>query len=159
MQNVTANTQAKRGVLAGLLTFFLGPPLGGVAFGIAALLIGVIETITRQSQEASQGLLELLQTALPFIVFSSMISYALAWAPAAVSAIYVTFRVGFTGWMSWTETVLLAAASLAAASNVQDHIAHGNWSIAASFLIFSVPSALTLRYIAGQTGLVRRPAA
>lgn len=159
MQKGSSNTGARRGLLAGLLTFFLGPPLGGAVFGIFMLVISMVLSITGQSHEPSHGLWDLVLTALRFLALSSAISYGVAWAPATISALYVTFRVGFTGWMSWTETVLLATASLAAASIVRDHISDGLWFDAALFLICSLPSALALRYLAGLTGLVRKPPA
>jgi hypothetical protein len=105
IRGINWRTRYKRGFDAGALTLFLGPPLGGLAFGIIADVNFIIL--------ASRGQLTIVETL--WLSFLCPIGCALAafilpgaWLAVATGALYVAARVGVTGRMIWTESILLA---------------------------------------------------
>ncbi len=155
-------SKRERGIRAGLLTFFLGPPLGGAALGLAWTVWLVIVSaadilINRQTVGQVLG-------ALPAIflmpIVTAMWSFAVAAVPAAVAAIYVSFRVAVTARMSWTETIVLSIVCLVFIPGAQANVLHYDYLLRSwpAVLILgpsSLLAALTLRYLAGRWGLVR----
>src|SRR5271157_4558360 len=100
MEGANLGRDTSRGLLAGLLTVFLGPPLGGITYGLIALVQSTFLIATGQLAPPNgpfSGALVLLL--LPVVAAAA--SFLIAWAPVAVAAAYVTARVGMTGKMSW----------------------------------------------------------
>ena len=154
MEGANLGRDTSRGLLAGLLTVFLGPPLGGITYGLIALVQSTFLIATgqldRPQRPIQRGAVLLL---LPVVAAAA--SFLIAWAPVAVAAAYVTARVGMTGKMSWAETAVLAAASLPFSPTFRSAFSTGDWKSIAIFLACSLSSALVLRCLAGRTGLVR----
>lgn len=155
----------KRGVKAGMLTFFLSPPLSGAALGLFVEVYVLIAGVSGGSLKP-KTLGEVL--AFPFVVllglalFSllfAMWSYWVAALPAALAAAYVSVRVGLTARMSWTETVILSVVCLAYTRGAPGFsrwvFLLDNWQMVASLIPCSLFAALTLRYLAGRRGLLR----
>ncbi len=152
----------KRGIKAGMLTFFLGPPLGGFAFGLIAAVSVIIVKVVDNALEPptiEQALIALIGLLLAPIG-AAMWSYLVAAAPAAVAATYVSIRVGTAKRLSWMETIILSIVCLAftpsgADRDIQYDYLLRNWRVALILVPSSLFAALTLRYLAGRWGLVR----
>ena len=151
----------KRGIKAGMLTFFFGPPIGGAALGLVAALAlatsNIIGLVTGKIHDLSPILgAPLLILGLPILF--AMYSYLVAALPAALAAAYVSIRVGMTAHMSWTETVVLSVVCLAYTRGAPGFsrwvFLLDDWH-AAPLVPCSLFAALTLRYFAGRWGLVR----
>lgn len=152
-------SKRERGIRAGLLTFFLSPPLGGAALGIIVSIYMLITAVTRVSPASP------LHVPIPIIILlapisSALLAFLVAGLPAAVAAIYVSIRVGRTGRIGWAETVILSIVCLAFIPVLPTPgvpyydflLSHG---IAMLILApWSLFAALTLRYLAGRWGLV-----
>jgi hypothetical protein len=147
---------ARRGVAAGLLTFFLGPPVGGFAYGLVAVVRQVSLSVVGQLPEGSTLGPHLLLVPIAF----SFAAFLVAAQPALIAALYVAIRVGVTGRVSWIETVVLAIICLgfvpgAADDFVRNDFWASGWKGAVLFLPCLLLAAFLLRYSAGRLGLVR----
>jgi hypothetical protein len=99
IRGISWRTRYKRGFDAGALTLFLGPPLGGLAFGIVGDVNHII--LAARGQGPPTTFVEPITTAL-WAFFMPR-----AWLAAATAALYVVARVEITG-RTWAETILLA---------------------------------------------------
>lgn len=115
-----------RGLKAGMLTFFLGPPLGGAAAGFIAAVTLIIVKVANNELEPSTGeqALIALYSLLVLPLAGASWSFFVAAAPAAVAAAYVSIRVGITSRLSWTETIGLSIVCLAFMPSGADRVLH-----------------------------------
>ncbi len=128
MEGANLGRDTSRGLLAGLLTVFLGPPLGGITYGLIALVQNAFLIATGQF-DSPHGAFSVALMLLLLPVVAAAASCLIAWAPAAVAVPFSpTFRSAFST---------------------------GDWKSIAIFLACSLSSALVLRCLAGRTGLVR----
>jgi hypothetical protein len=75
---------------------------------------------------------------------------------AATAALYVAARVGATGRMSWTETILLAViCSVLSLVSYRNDFLSASSGFALDFFTCALCAAITLRYLAGRLGLAR----
>ncbi len=146
-----------RGFAAAALTVFLGPPLGGLTFGILGDVNHIILAVRGQLPVPTTFGEEL------FLFFLWPVATALAallvpgaWLAAATAALYVAARVGMTGRMTWAETIFLAVICTAVTGRIyQMDFLSANSSLARDFLTCVLCAALALRYLAGRLGLAR----
>lgn len=147
-------TSFRRAIDAAALTIFLGPPLGGVAFGI----IGDINHFALLAGGHLPWLHATDELVVVFVwpiaaAFAALIVPA-AWLAAATASVYVAVRVGITGRITWTETVVLAVlCSLFACLTFQHDFLSRNLRSSLDFLACSVCAALALRHFAGRRGM------
>ena len=151
MEGANLGRDTRRGLLAGLLTLFLGPPLGGITYGLIALVQSAFLIATGQL-DSPHGAFNEAPMLLLLPVVAAAASFLIAWTPVAVAAAYVTARVRITGEMSWAETAILAVASLPFSPTFRSAFSTGDWKSITIFLACSLSSALVLRYLAGRTG-------
>jgi len=150
----------KRGIKAGMLTFFAGPPLGGAAFGLVTMAGAIIGKVAGATELPTVGeVLSALLALLLMPILTAIWSFLLAALPAAMAAIYVSIRVGTTERLSWAETVVLSVICLAFTlgtneRNQYDFLLRPGKEVLI-FVPYSLFAALTLRYLAGRWGLVR----
>ena len=109
----------ERGIKAGMLTFFLGPLIGGAAFGLVFAVASLIAALAGGAlvpKTAGEVLLAPFVVLLALLLVPplfAMCSFVVVALPAALAATYVSIRVGMTARMSWTETVVLSIVCLA----------------------------------------------
>jgi hypothetical protein len=140
-------TSFKRGLDAGLLVLFLGPPFGGFGFGIIryADYVGGVATGRITEHHALRSVFESFFL-FPLSLALGALLIPAAWLGSGIAAIYTAPRIGVTGHMSLIETVILAVVC-AALINRRYPLAFPsifNWELTACALF----AALTLRYLA-----------
>jgi hypothetical protein len=146
-------TSYRRATDAAALTLFFGPPLGGIVFGI----IGDINHFALLAGGHLPWLHATFTDELVVVfvwpiaaAFAALIVPA-AWLAAATASVYVAVRVGITGRITWTETVVLAVlCSLFACFTFQHDFLSQSLRSSLDFLACSVCAALALRYFAGR---------
>jgi hypothetical protein len=161
----------KRGIASGFLTLFLGPPLGGLMFGLLYDLNNMLLTIGGIVPGPSVGgeLIFYLWLPLSFAIGS----FFVAWESATAAAAYVALRVGLTGRLGWAEVIVLAVIcstlTLTFVSGIRagtdalllyinfriNNLMPGDWGPALELLTCTLFAALGVRWLAGRLKLVR----
>lgn len=93
---LASQLRVQQGIGAGVVTFVLGPPLGGFILALAVTIVLIVQYLTG-SLPGDLPLTTLITFPILVAYDVFLYSFITAWAPAAVAAVYVTFRIGFTG--------------------------------------------------------------
>jgi hypothetical protein len=136
----------------------LGPPLGGLTFGILGDVNHIILAVRGQLPNIHTTFGEELSVVFLWPVATALTALLVpgAWLAAATAALYVAARVGMTGRMTWTETIFLAVICAGVTGSIyQMDFWSASSSIARVFLTCTICAALALRYLAGRLGLTR----
>jgi hypothetical protein len=157
MRQINWYTIYRRSFAAATLTIFLGPPVGGLIFGVTADVNHLVLAVRGQIPGPPATLVDELSFVFLWPLATALAALLVpgAWLAAAIAALYVAPRVGITGRMTWAETVVLAIICVAAVGNVyQMDFLSANSSLERAFLTSAMCAALALRYIAGRLGFV-----